>query len=251
MILRCFKILTFLCNYKSDLRRNNQYFSRYIRLLSNVLEWQKSQERNGITNQDVRVKTEPQSQLPALNHHTTATTIYQAKAAIACLKQEGYSRISLPNSRHLQYSNSNSASCDKNRNNLSITTSNVIGAKNQTTSVLSPSSNSSSHFLISHHSHSLTNGIVSPSRIVNGKLSPTRTGSINVQTNQQYVSSSSSVSSNSVSNGCTIPKRMKTEAREEDEVVSQSRDCNRTSTAQIIPTRKRLKITFNKDTGRT
>lgn len=222
---------------------------RYIRLLSRVLEWQKSQDRNGIstTTHDVRIKTEPQAQqhLPSHHHHhhhhsTVTTTIYQAKAAIACLKQENNNynnnpRVSLPNSR-ISSPRTGQLLMITTPNNL---TSKTAAANNATTSSL--------------YAQASLNGVC-PSRLVNGKsTSPAKNGlgSVVGGNNQhvQVTSSSSSSNAVAVSNGCSPSnKRMKTEARDEDEVSqSSARDCSRATTASA---RKRLKITFGKDSGR-
>ncbi|XP_016843537.1 uncharacterized protein LOC100679414 [Nasonia vitripennis] len=215
---------------------------KYIRLLSRVLEWQKSQDRNGIstTAHDVRIKTEPQAQQhPPSHHHHSAvtTTIYQAKAAIACLKQENnnYSpRVNLPARISQSYP---SESKSRTGQLLMITTPNL---KNQT--VANNATASSSVYV---------NGVC-PSRMVNGKFTaPAKNGLAVVLggKNQHVVTSSSSSNAVVVSNGCTPPKRMKTEARDEDEVSQSSgRDCSRATNNGGA--RKRLKITFGKDSER-
>lgn len=83
---------------------------RYIRLLSNVLEWQKSQDRNGMQH-DVRIKCE--------SHLNNQNSTYHLKPNVAFLKQEKLSnenshvfRVNYATQRH------SSHTCDKNGSNL-------------------------------------------------------------------------------------------------------------------------------------
>ncbi|XP_011637252.1 uncharacterized protein LOC105427281 [Pogonomyrmex barbatus] len=86
---------------------------RYIRLLSNVLEWQKSQDRNGVQQHDVRIKCESH-----LNSQNSAT--YHVKPALTFLKQEKLSSSENSHIFRVNYSTQrhNSHACDKNSSNL-------------------------------------------------------------------------------------------------------------------------------------
>lgn len=213
------------------------------------MEWQKTQDRNGIstTTNDVRIKTEPQSHHHHHHHHyqsAVTTTIYQAKAAIACLKQENNNynpRVNLPGTARISQSYPSDNKC-RTGQLLMIATPNNLTSKNNQTSAGNNSNTTSSLYATN------LNGVC-PSRLVNGKsTSPAKNGlgSVIGSNNQHLVTSSSSSNSLAqVSNGCSPTKRKK----DEDEVSqSTARDCSR-ATNSASP-RKKLKITFGKDTGR-
>lgn len=94
---------------------------RYIRLLSNVLEWQKSQDRNGMQQHDVRIKCE--------SHLNNQNSTYHVKPAVAFLKQEKLSnenshvfRVNYAAPRH------SSHTCDKSSSNLLMIAPNGLNA---------------------------------------------------------------------------------------------------------------------------
>lgn len=84
-------------------------FDRYIRLLSNVLEWQKGQDRNGMQH-DVRIKCESH-----LNNQNPV--VYHAKPTF--LKQEKQNMSENSHVFRVNYSaQRHNVACDKNSSNL-------------------------------------------------------------------------------------------------------------------------------------
>ncbi|XP_058790028.1 uncharacterized protein LOC131663573 isoform X2 [Phymastichus coffea] len=219
---------------------------KYIRVLINVLDWQKLQERNGIIKTDIRVKTEPVQQPTNMNLNSTPN--YQTKA-IACLKQENYCRINLPNARHgdIPVPNTNPNHYDKNRNTLLVNAApNIINHVVPTTS--NNIINSAIPFIVSHSS---INGIAS-SRLVNGKINPIKSGPVQVPTGQHHVSSSSSTISMS-NNSNSSMKRLKRESRDDEDINNRNRDCHQireSNQEELVSSRKRLKVTYVKNSGR-
>ncbi|XP_043583136.1 uncharacterized protein LOC122567979 isoform X2 [Bombus pyrosoma] len=227
---------------------------RYIRLLSNVLEWQKAQERNEVTQHEVRIKCEP-------NLATHNSTGYLVKSSTSYLKQEKHTsenhayRTSFSSQKQLQHPISHVV-CDKNGNNL---------------------------LMIAPSGHSITNAAckrsmtpstvvaqnpLPPTALTNGSLTRSLSGSRSSsfpkspQVNAQVVTSSSiltncSPSVSVTSSASTISgsaansgqKRPKIEKEEEEQLSGQSRDCKSlTSSVHGIPTRKRVKM-FVKDSS--
>ncbi|XP_012535786.1 uncharacterized protein LOC105836358 [Monomorium pharaonis] len=216
---------------------------RYIRLLSNVLEWQKSQDRNGMQH-DVRIKCESH-----LNNQISAT--YHVKPAITFLKQE---KLSNENSHvfrgnYVAQKHSTHA-CDKNGSNLlmiapsGLNTAISAGKRCVTPSIVVTQGN--------FHSNSNGNIIRSPS---SGRSSSfPKSPQVSANTNLVPNGSSSSLTGNtSVANGIgssgsnCAQKRFKVEREEEDQA---SRDCRAPPPpVHNIPVRKRVKIAFIKDSS--
>ncbi|XP_072742644.1 uncharacterized protein Hlh3b isoform X2 [Anoplolepis gracilipes] len=214
---------------------------RYIRLLSNVLEWQKGQDRNGVQH-DVRIKCE--SHLNSQN-----PVAYHAKSAVAFLKQEKQNVSENSHVFRVNYSTQrHNATCDKNNSNLLMiapTGLNVAiptGKRCITPSVIVTQGN--------FHSNNNGNLIRSPS----GGRSSSFPKSPQISSNTSVISngSSSSLSHTPVTNGVgssgsnCAQKRFKIE-RDEEEVP---RDCRvPPPPAHSVPVRKRVKLAFMKDSS--
>ncbi|XP_050465168.1 uncharacterized protein LOC126858725 isoform X1 [Cataglyphis hispanica] len=216
---------------------------RYIRLLSNVLEWQKGQDRNGMQQHDVRIKCESH-----LNNQNPIT--YHAKSAVAFLKQEKQNVSENSHVFRINYSAQRHNACDKNGSNLLMiapTGLNVTiptGKRCVTPSVIVTQGN--------FHSNNNGNLIRSPSggRSSNFPKSPQISSNTNVISNG---SSSSLTSHTSVTNGIgssgsnCAQKRFKIERDEEEQA---SRDCRvPPPPAHSIPIRKRVKVAFVKESS--
>ncbi|XP_017762956.1 PREDICTED: uncharacterized protein LOC108552801 [Eufriesea mexicana] len=230
---------------------------RYIRLLNNVLEWQKAQERNEAAQHEVQIKCEP-------NYNTQNSTGYQPKSTTPYLKQEkpisenhAY-RTSFNSQAQLQHPISHVV-CDKNGNNLLMiappghSVSNPVCKRS-----ITPSTAVAQNAL---PSSALSNG--SLTRSPAGQRSSTfpKSPQINVQvvtsssimtncsSSVSVTSSSSSTISGSVAN--CAQKRLKIEKEEEEQQLSgQSRDCKAlSSSVHGVPARKRVKVTFVKDSS--
>ncbi|XP_076289965.1 helix loop helix protein 3B [Lasioglossum baleicum] len=224
---------------------------RYIRLLSNVIEWQKAQDRNEIAQHEVRIKCEP-----PFNAQNSSS--YPSKPSVTYLKQEKHInenhntyRTSFPVQKQVQHSVSH-LTCDKNGNNLLMIApsghniSSTMNKRNVTPSTIGQSTFSSGP---------LTNGaLIRPPRPSTFSKSPqitvqTVTGS-NILTN---CSSSSALSNNVVSVNGSVPncgqKRLKIE-RDDEEQPGQGKDCKTLpSSGHNVPARKRVKVTFVKDSN--
>ncbi|XP_076235054.1 helix loop helix protein 3B [Calliopsis andreniformis] len=223
---------------------------RYIRLLSNVLEWQKAQDRNDSSQHEVRIKCEN-------TYNAQNSTGYSTKLPVTLLKQEkqmnenhGY-RTTFPTQKQLQHPVTHVAS-DKNGNNLLMiapTGHNVSGSVNRRS--LTPST--------------VAQNIFSPAALNNGSLIRPSAGPRpstfprSPQVNVQAVTSpsiltncSSSVPlTNNVSavNGSAPncgQKRLKIEREDEE---SQGKDCKGLTPGHSVPVRKRVKVTFVKDSN--
>ncbi|XP_020281068.1 uncharacterized protein LOC109853388 isoform X2 [Pseudomyrmex gracilis] len=219
---------------------------RYISLLSKVLEWQKDQDRNGMQQHDMRIKCESH-----LNNQTAIT--YQTKPAITFLKQENQSvaenshvfRINYPAQRHNSH-----AACDKSNNNLLMIAPVGLGAtisggkRCATPSIVVTQSNF----------HSNSNGNLVRSSSTGRSSSFPKSPQVPSNTNMVSNGSSSSLTSNTPiangigSNGSSCAqKRFKIEREEEEQV---SRECRAPPPpAHSVPVRKRVKVTFLKDSG--
>lgn len=231
----------------------NQCF-RYIRLLSNVLEWQKGQDRNDATQHEVRIKCEP-------HFNPQNSTTYPTKPAVMYLKQEKQSneshpyRSSFAGQKSLQHSISHVV-CDKNGNNLLM---------------IAPTGHSLPNSAGKRTVAPSTVGVQSPlssNALANGSLTRSPVGSRHStfpkspQINAQVVTSSSiltNCSSNvsATSNVSTIngsvancgQKRLKIE-QEDAEQSGQGRDCKTLSSpVHGAPMRKRAKVSFAKDSN--
>ncbi|CAK9814924.1 T-cell acute lymphocytic leukemia protein 1 [Anthophora quadrimaculata] len=228
---------------------------RYIRLLSNVLEWQKAQDRNDTTQHEVRIKCEP-------NFTTQTSTAYHTKSTVTYLKQEKQMnenhayRTSFPGQKQLQHPISHVV-CDKNGNNLLMIAPPGHSIQNSVSKrSVTPSTVAAQNPL---PSNTLNNGSLTRSpagaRASNFPKSP----QINVQvvTSSSILtncSSSVSVTSNasiiSGSAGNCGQKRLKIEKEEEEQSSVQSRDCKTLpSPVHGVPMRKRVKVTFVKDSN--
>ncbi|XP_018397156.1 PREDICTED: uncharacterized protein LOC108775324 [Cyphomyrmex costatus] len=217
---------------------------RYIRLLSDVLEWQKSQDRNGMQH-DVRIKCE--------SHLNNQNSTYHLKPNVAFLKQEKLSnenshvfRVNYAMQRH------SSHTCDKNGSNLlmiapsGLNTTISGGKRCVTPSIVVTQGNSL------FHSNSNGNLIRSSSggRSSSFPKSPQVSSNTNIVPN----GSSSSLTGNTpITNGIgssgsnCAQKRFKIEREEEDQA---SRDCRiPPPPVHNVPVRKRVKVAFIKDSS--
>ncbi|XP_066596627.1 neurogenic differentiation factor 1 isoform X2 [Prorops nasuta] len=220
---------------------------RYIRLLSNVLEWQKSQDRNGIQQQDVRIKCEPQ-----FNQNSAS---YQQKNNLLFFKQE---KANAENSSSFKVSNflgqkhsSHPAShvvCDKNGNNLLMiapTNMNISSSLQSKTNVMVPSTTSQPHF----SSNDLGRGSMIHGSANRGPSFP-KSPQIPSTTNSNLsngLPGLSLVANISGSGNASVTncgqKRLKLE-REDEEQSNLSKDC-RASVHHGISVRKRSRTTIN------
>nr|XP_012234053.1 PREDICTED: uncharacterized protein LOC105678916 isoform X1 [Linepithema humile] len=219
---------------------------RYIRLLSNVLEWQKGQDRNGMQH-DVRIKCESH-----LNNQNSVT--YHAKPTVTFLKQEKSSvsenshvfRVNYTAQRHNSH-----AACDKNSSNLlmiaptGLNAAITTGKRCVTPSVVVTQGNF-------HNSSNNGNLIRSSS---NGRSSGfPKSPQVSSNTGMISNGSSSSLTCNApLTNGVgssgpsCAQKRFKIEREEEDQIP---RDCRvPPPSVHSVPVRKRGKVTFVKDSS--
>ncbi|KAL6447924.1 hypothetical protein ACFW04_000177 [Cataglyphis niger] len=203
---------------------------RYIRLLSNVLEWQKGQDRNGIQQHDVRIKCESHLNNQNQSHYNVSENSHVFR---------------------INYSAQRHNACDKNGSNLLMiapTGLNVTiptGKRCVTPSVIVTQGN--------FHSNNNGNLIRSPSggRSSNFPKSPQISSNTNVISNG---SSSSLTSHTPVTNGIgssgsnCAQKRFKIEQDEEEQA---SKDCRvpPPPPAHSIPIRKRVKVAFVKESS--
>lgn len=230
-------------NWYSNLKWLHILFGRYIRLLSNVLEWQKGQDRNGMQHHDVRIKCESH-----LNNQNPIA--YHAKPAIAFLKQEKQNMSENSHVFRINYSAQRHNACDKNGSNLLMIAPNGLnvtiptGKRCVTPSVIVTQGN--------FHSNNNGNLIRSPSsgRSSNFPKSPQISSNTSVISNG---SSSSLTSHTPVTNGIgssgsnCAQKRFKIERDEEEQAP---RDCRvPPPPAHSIPVRKRVKVAFVKDSS--
>ncbi|GAB1860965.1 T-cell acute lymphocytic leukemia protein 1 [Camponotus japonicus] len=214
---------------------------RYIRLLSNVLEWQKGQDRNGVQQHDVRIKCESH-----LNNQNLIT--YHAKSTF--LKQEKHNVSDNSHVFRVNYSaQRHNVPCDKNGSNLLMiapTGLNIAiptGKRCVTPSAIVTQSN--------FHSNNNGNLIRSPSsgRSSNFPKSP-QISNTSVISN----GSSSSLSNHTpITNGIgssgpnCAQKRFKIEREEEEQAP---RDCRvPPPPVHSVPVRKRVKVAFGKDSS--
>ncbi|XP_078053745.1 helix loop helix protein 3B isoform X2 [Augochlora pura] len=221
---------------------------RYIRLLSNVLEWQKAQDRNEISQQEVRIKCEP-------TFNAQNSTGYPSKPSVTYLKQEKHGtenhntyRTSFPVQKQIQHAVSH-ITCDKNGNNLLMI---APSGHNISSGVNKKNAPPSSIGQNSFSPVSMANGgLIRPPRPTNFPKSPqigvqAVTGS-NILTN---CSSSSTLSNNVATANGSVPscgqKRLKIE-REDEEQPGQGKDCKTLSSSG--PIRKRVKVAFVKDSN--
>ncbi|CAD1480900.1 unnamed protein product [Heterotrigona itama] len=227
---------------------------RYIRLLSNVLEWQKAQEQqNEVTQHEVRIKCEP-------NFNAQNSTSYHAKASAAYLKQEKQLneshmyRTSFASQKQLQHPISHVV-CDKNGNNLLMiapsghSVTNPACKKSMTPSTV------------------VAQSPLPPAALPNGSLTRTLPGlrsstfPKSPQINAQVVTTSSTILTNcssSISVTSSVSavsvancgqKKLKIEKEEEEQLGGQNRDCKAlTSPVHGVPMRKRAKL-FVKDSS--
>lgn len=225
---------------------------KYIRLLSNVLEWQKSQDRNGMQQQDVRVKCESHS------NNQNSTTVFHAKPTITFLKQE---KQQTPENAHVfrvnystQRHNPHVANCERNGSNLLMIAPTglgmiaaSIGKRCVTPSVVvtqgSFHSNSNGSLIRSSssgRSSSYPKSPQIPSNVVSGSG-----GSSSSLTNSTSITNGVSTSSGGGSS-CG-QKRFKVEQEEE----TTSKDCRvpPPPPTHSMPVRKRVKISFVKDSS--
>nr|XP_033332088.1 type-2 histone deacetylase 1 isoform X1 [Megalopta genalis] len=252
---------------------------RYIRLLSNVLEWQKAQDRNEITQHEVRIKCEP-----AFNAQNS--TAYTSKPSVTFLKQEKHAaenhntyRTNFPVQKQVQHPVSH-ITCDKNGNNLLMI---APGGHNITTTVNRRSATPSTIGQNNFSPGPLTNGsLIRPPRPTAFPKSPqigvqAMTGPNILNCSQSSLlnnnNSSNSSSSNNNNNNNTNninnnnnvvapanvsssegPQKLRGQKRlkiemEDDEQPGQGRDCTLPSSGHNSAVRKRVKVTFVKDSN--
>nr|XP_012137407.1 PREDICTED: uncharacterized protein LOC100875037 isoform X2 [Megachile rotundata] len=213
---------------------------RYIRLLSNVLEWQKAQDRSEITHHEVRIKCEPTFNQNSAIYHAKSSLLKQEKQ----VNENHAYRTNFSGQTLLQHPGSQVV-CDKNGNNLLMIAPNGHGIPNKrsvtpsTPNPLAPA---------------LNNGSLSRSSNVRPSSFPK-----SPQVNGQVITSSSiltncSSTGTSTSNTSTVngnvpncaQKRLKIE--KEDEESAQSREC-KVLPSHNVPMRKRVKVAFVKDSN--
>ncbi|XP_011865781.1 PREDICTED: uncharacterized protein LOC105560889 isoform X2 [Vollenhovia emeryi] len=216
---------------------------RYIRLLSNVLEWQKSQDRNGVQQHDVRIKCELHSNQNSATYHT-------ANTAVTFLKQEKLSnenshvfRVNYAAQRH------SSHACDKNSSNLLMIAPSGLnaaisaGKRCVTPSIVVTQGN--------FHSNSNGNVIRSPS---SGRSSsfpkspqvPSNTGIVPNGTSSSLAGNTPVANGIGSSGSSCAQKRFKIEREEDDQACT--RECRAPPPpVHNVPVRKRVKIAFMKD----
>ena len=240
----------------NELSQNSVYptFSRYIRLLSNVLEWQKAQEQNEAAQHEVRIKCEP--------NFNAQHSSYHAKASAAYLKQEkqlneshAY-RTNFGSQKQLQHPISHVV-CDKNGNNLlmiaptghsmanttckkSVTPSTVV-AQSPLPTVALPNGSSLTRTL-----PGLRSSTFPKSPQINAQVATTSSILTNCSPTISVTSSVSTVSGSVANCG---QKKLKIEKEEEEQLGGQNRDCKGlTSPVHGVPMRKRVKL-FVKDSS--
>ncbi|XP_014478755.1 PREDICTED: uncharacterized protein LOC106746558 isoform X1 [Dinoponera quadriceps] len=217
---------------------------KYISLLSSVLEWQKSQDRNGV--QDVRIKCE--SHLSGQN-----SAAYHTKSTVAYLKQEKQNpdgphvfRVNYTAQRH----SSQHVTCEKNGSNLLMIAPTGLSVSAAGKRCVTPAVVVSQG---SFHSNGNGNLIRSP---VSGRTSGfPKSPQVSSGTSMAPNGSSSSLTGSApVTNGVGSSgsncgqKRFKIEREEEEQGAS--RDCRAPPLpAHSVPVRKRVKVTFVKDSG--
>ncbi|XP_053985055.1 uncharacterized protein LOC128893558 isoform X2 [Hylaeus anthracinus] len=218
---------------------------RYIRLLSNVLEWQKAQDRNDATQHEVRIKCEP-------TYNAQNSTAYPTKPAVAFLKQEkqindnhNAYRTNFAAQKQLQHPVSHVA-CDKNGNNLLM----IAPAGHNVTVAVNKRSATPSTIAVQN---TFPPGVLSNGGLIRSPVGPRPSGfpkspQINVQAvsspNILSNSSSTPLTSNATSVGGSVStcgqKRLKIE-REDEEQSSQGKDC-KNMPPHSVPARKRAKV---------
>ncbi|XP_076165318.1 helix loop helix protein 3B isoform X2 [Ptiloglossa arizonensis] len=228
---------------------------RYIRLLSNVLEWQKAQDRNDVTQHEVRIKCEP-----AFNAQNS--TAYPTKPVMTFLKQEKQVndnhnpyRTSFSTQKQLQHSVSHVA-CDKNGNNLLM----IAPAGHNVSGTVNKRSATPSTIAVQN---TFPPGALSNGSLIRSTAGPrASTYPKSPQITVQSVTSANiltNCSSNTPLNNNVSPvnggvstcgqKRLKIE-REDEEQSGQGKDCKPLSShTHSAPPRKRVKVAFTRDTN--
>ncbi|XP_076165319.1 helix loop helix protein 3B isoform X3 [Ptiloglossa arizonensis] len=227
----------------------------YIRLLSNVLEWQKAQDRNDVTQHEVRIKCEP-----AFNAQNS--TAYPTKPVMTFLKQEKQVndnhnpyRTSFSTQKQLQHSVSHVA-CDKNGNNLLM----IAPAGHNVSGTVNKRSATPSTIAVQN---TFPPGALSNGSLIRSTAGPrASTYPKSPQITVQSVTSANiltNCSSNTPLNNNVSPvnggvstcgqKRLKIE-REDEEQSGQGKDCKPLSShTHSAPPRKRVKVAFTRDTN--
>ncbi|KAF7387482.1 hypothetical protein HZH68_013159 [Vespula germanica] len=235
---------------------------RYIRLLSNVLEWQNAQDRNGVvhTQDGVRIKCEGHfnNNNNNNNHNNNnnnnngiqKTNSYQTKCPINLTKQEKQQinenalqsyRVHYLGQQQRQHPVGHHGACDKNGNNLLMivpaVSLNELSASSVDKHVEPSNVISQGH----HHSvnHSLGSNLI-------------RSSVNNFSKSQQINYNVSSTNGSLVTNGNSSSvgqKRLLKVERQDDEQSGIGRECRSSSiTEHPVQVRKRVKVTFAKDT---
>lgn len=229
------------------------YFTRYIQLLSNVLEWQKTQERNEGMQHEVRIKCEPNLNAQNSTGHHAKSTVY-LKQEKQMNENHAY-KTSFTSQKQLQHTISHIV-CDKNGNNLLMI---ALSGHNVSNSVCKKSITPS----MTVAQNSLTANALSNASLTRPPGSRPSIYPKSPQINVQVVSSSSILTCSSApvtSNASTITgsvancgqkRLLKIEKEEEEQMVQgQSRDCKGLpSTVHGVLTRKRVKVTFIKESS--
>ncbi|XP_012272316.1 protein atonal homolog 1 isoform X2 [Orussus abietinus] len=211
---------------------------RYIQLLSNVLEWQKKQDRNGLQQQDVRIKCEP----PFSAHNSTS---YQSKSSGSFFKHEKMTdtaqgcEINFHGPKSIQHP-SPRLTCDKNGNNL-------LMIAPSTGSVNSSTKRNTSPTMMASRSH------YGPSGPGGGSLlrppgTLLRSSGVFPKSPQSTGNSLSCSVVNSPVNG-SGQKRLKVEGEDVEDAAGRNKEC-RSLPGVLSSARKRVKaISFAKDAG--
>lgn len=211
---------------------------RYIRLLSNVLEWQNDQDRNGMQQHSVRIKCESH-----LNNQSTLT--YHGKPTVTLLKQEKQNASENSHVLRVNYAVQRHAACEKNNSNLLMIAPAGLGT------VMSTGKRCVTPSVIVHNQgnfHSTSNG----SNVMRPLASGRSSGFPKSPTSTPNGASSSLPGNASVTNGIGTSgtsncahKRLKIEREEEEQTP---RDCRAPlPPAHNIPVRKRVKVAFMKE----
>ncbi|KAG7202885.1 hypothetical protein KM043_010033 [Ampulex compressa] len=214
---------------------------RYIRLLSNVLEWQKAQDRNGMMHHDVRIKCEP-----VFVGQNAAS--YHPKSGAPFLKQEKQGPEATPAFRPSFQGHRSQSTCDKNGNDLlMIAPAGLAGAnkRSATPSVLVAQS--------SFSNSAIGNGslvrVSSNQRSTGGFSKTTQLSAQTTSTSSLLTNGSTSTTLASSTVATCGQKRLKVE-REEEEQSTQGVECRvPPPPSHGVAMRKRVKVTFTKDTS--
>ncbi|XP_015598106.1 uncharacterized protein LOC107269117 isoform X2 [Cephus cinctus] len=228
---------------------------KYIRLLSNVLEWQKAQDRNGLHHHGVRIKCEPHFVIQN-------STSFQSKGSSTYFKQEktkdteatsGY-KVNCTIQRSVQNSTSQ-LGCDRNGNNLLMIapthSTDVVSSKQNLSLVSGTQTHFSTGSLSNNGNHLRSPDSVNRQQTATFPRSPQIGPAQSVSTHSCTSSTGGVSNSNGVGSGSCGQKRLKVEKDEEEVVTSsQNRECKvPPPPSHVVPIRKRVRIAFVKETN--